>query len=285
MSLAAYLQRWQTLKPNRSGDQVSPHKMCLLYAVIDLIEQGLIKNNRIVFNAALCARFTYYFDQLKTSRCRNAPHLPFYYLRSSGFWHLHTYPDQEQAWSNLSSPSSRQLMKIVAYAYFDAPLFALLQSQPHRMYFRQALSANFNLSTQSHIEQTFEAHHVVTEKAVSTYQRIGQDQFRQRLIDYWQKCAVTHCSQKELLIASHIKPWRYANDQERLDTFNGILLMPHIDKAFDLGYISFDTKGKVLMSNQLKMHHSLGLHPQIHIPFTDQHQHYLHFHRKYCYRA
>ena len=51
-----------------------------------------------------------------------------------------------------------------------------------------------------------------------------------------------------MLLASHIKPWRDSNHQERLDKFNGLLLLANLDKAFDLGFISFDDSGKVPIS-------------------------------------
>ena len=40
-----------------------------------------------------------------------------------------------------------------------------------------------------------------------------------------------------ILIASHIKPWRVSNNNERLDVYNGLLLLPNLDKLFDKGYI------------------------------------------------
>ncbi|MFY8062388.1 MAG: HNH endonuclease [Usitatibacteraceae bacterium] len=43
----------------------------------------------------------------------------------------------------------------------------------------------------------------------------------------------------ELLVASHIKPWRDSSDRERLDSCNGLLLATHIDKAFDRYLLSF----------------------------------------------
>ncbi|MDC0682621.1 HNH endonuclease signature motif containing protein [Sorangium atrum] len=42
-----------------------------------------------------------------------------------------------------------------------------------------------------------------------------------------------------LLRASHIKPWADCEtDAERLDVYNGILLAPHLDAAFDRGFIT-----------------------------------------------
>lgn len=91
-----------------------------------------------------------------------------------------------------------------------------------------------------------------TAKESLVQSRIGQGQFRAALIEYWQCCSVTGYTQVELLKASHIKPWRYASNQERLNVFNGLLLLPNLDTCFDLGLISFDDEGKILISSQLR---------------------------------
>ncbi|MCM8621313.1 MAG: HNH endonuclease [Candidatus Accumulibacter sp.] len=90
---------------------------------------------------------------------------------------------------------------------------------------------------------------VTTEAERLTVQRVGQDIFRQSLIDYWQgRCAVTGLDVVPLLRASHIKPWAAcASDAERLDVFNGLLLAPHLDALFDGGWISFDGDGEVMV--------------------------------------
>ncbi|KAF0106267.1 MAG: hypothetical protein FD146_2694 [Anaerolineaceae bacterium] len=81
--------------------------------------------------------------------------------------------------------------------------------------------------------------------------RIGQGQFRAELVEYWQGCSVTGCSNIELLRASHIKPWRDSSNSERLDKYNGLLLIPSLDACFDLGLISFSEEGNILLSSEL----------------------------------
>ena len=54
-----------------------------------------------------------------------------------------------------------------------------------------------------------------------------------------------------LLIASHIKPWRLANNEERLSVENGILLSPLYDKLFDKGLLTFDKNMRVVLSDKL----------------------------------
>lgn len=92
-----------------------------------------------------------------------------------------------------------------------------------------------------------------TEAERLVIQRVGQDIFRQSLIDYWQgRCAVTGLDFVPLLRASHVKPWAQCeSDAERLDVFNGLLLAPQLDALFDGGWISFDDDGGVLVSPEL----------------------------------
>jgi predicted restriction endonuclease len=60
-------------------------------------------------------------------------------------------------------------------------------------------------------------------------------------------------------VASHIKPWRASDNTERLDTYNGLLLLPNLDKAFDLGFITFTERGRIIVSNQLEESGKLGI--------------------------
>lgn len=93
----------------------------------------------------------------------------------------------------------------------------------------------------------------VTEVDRLVKQRIGQDIFRDSLLEYWDgKCALTGLSIKTLLRASHIKPWASCTENhERLSVYNGILLSPNFDAAFDSGLISFQDDGELIVSNQL----------------------------------
>lgn len=87
-----------------------------------------------------------------------------------------------------------------------------------------------------------------TERQAVIRSRVGQGEFRAKLLGYWKCCAVTGAECLPLLRASHIKPWRDADNRERLDVFNGLLLAPNIDAAFDAGYVTFDAQGKIMFS-------------------------------------
>jgi len=89
-----------------------------------------------------------------------------------------------------------------------------------------------------------------TERSGLVVSRVGQGYYRQQLIEKFDgKCAVTGISIRSILIASHIVPWAYANDHERLDVNNGILLSPLYDALFDKCYISFDQFGHIMFDN------------------------------------
>ncbi|MEZ5534840.1 MAG: HNH endonuclease [Thiolinea sp.] len=114
-------------------------------------------------------------------------------------------------------------------------------------------------------------------------QRIGQNTFREALMDYWEgACAVTGITVPEMLRASHAKPWaECGSDEERLNVFNGFLLSANLDALFDRGLISFDANGKILISNQIpaQQRQLIGLTDQMklrwlapeHSPFLEWH--------------
>ena len=81
--------------------------------------------------------------------------------------------------------------------------------------------------------------------------RLGQGRFRQSLIGVWGGCAVTGCQRLEALRASHIKPWRTSTNAERLDSFNGLLLLGTLDALFDAGLITFARDGRLVCSTEL----------------------------------
>lgn len=91
-----------------------------------------------------------------------------------------------------------------------------------------------------------------TEAERMAIQRIGQDVFRDALMDYWGgRCPLTGIHERGLLRASHIVPWAECTDPQRLDVHNGLLLSALWDAAFDRGLISFADDGTVLASPQL----------------------------------
>lgn len=79
-----------------------------------------------------------------------------------------------------------------------------------------------------------EIQRTATERLVK--ERVGQDIYRAALMNYWGgTCAVTGCSLKDALRASHAKPWKdCSTDAERLNVYNGFLLTSNLDALFDI---------------------------------------------------
>jgi hypothetical protein len=93
-----------------------------------------------------------------------------------------------------------------------------------------------------------------TEKAAQILARIGQDEFRKRVLGRWRNCcAVTGSKTLEAIRASHIKPWSDCDptNGERLIADNGIPLIASLDALFDKGLISFDSSGRMIVSAKL----------------------------------
>jgi hypothetical protein len=90
-----------------------------------------------------------------------------------------------------------------------------------------------------------------TDKVTLVLARRGQGAYRERVKFFEGSCRVTGVDKPDLLIASHIKPWRDSTNEERLNGHNGLFLSPHVDKLFDSGFISFENSGEMLISPQL----------------------------------
>ncbi|WP_369742808.1 HNH endonuclease [Pseudidiomarina sp. PP-1MA] len=378
-TLEHYCQQFKDVRPNRTGGSTSPHKICMLFAVIDLIQDGLITDSRIYFDDTLKNRFALYFEQLKTPRDKLNAAFPFYYLRSSAFWHHYIKPDAQAQYDAIKTPSETSLAKTVEYAFIDVELFKLLQNPTTADKLKAAVAENLDtheagfkiwakaighsetkvdeyvvalkekvadlmildgldqpniftvydyfdvarminklrgisdatnttygglvsthvencmkalelyrayLDQLSDVEAQLDIDHIQhddsiaeTTKAVLVQARRGQGKFRERLIKQWGGCAVTGYNNISLLMASHIKPWSTSDNAERLDPYNGLLLTPNLDKAFDLHFISFNEKGRILISDALGDYYALGIHKDMQVPLKEQHLSFIEQHR------
>ena len=347
-----------------------PHKVCMLLAVMDLIEMGVITDNRVEFNDTLKQTFSIHFQRLGSASDKDTPENPFYYLQSEGFWHLQPVSGVEP--HEITGFSKHK----IAFAYLDDELFELMKSRMVRSDLRLALTQNLTrlpelylrwvlglgksertaksylgavqgiLSTMAKSQQltetgltsigSFHAYQQATtplyqlrefqekdsrgnkmysnalksfgafladlgqvevmadveeilqndalkntEKSVLVSARVGQGQFRQRLVEQWEGCAVTGYSMPAMLVASHIKPWRSATNAERLDPNNGLLLLANLDKAFDRGFISFADDGQILIADELEQPDVLGIHTDMRLAVRQQNIRYLRYHRDF----
>lgn len=114
---------------------------------------------------------------------------------------------------------------------------------------RTFLKANERNAKRSHLGQ--EPPPVIDEKtSAQIWARRGQAEFRgELLVAYEGRCAVTGCSDVDVLEAAHITPY---HEEQTYGTENGILLRADIHTLFDLFLVSIDPRdGKVVVADRL----------------------------------
>lgn len=126
-----------------------------------------------------------------------------------------------------------------------------------------------------------------TSKIIQQTIRVGQEKFRRNLLNEISFCPITGITDKRILTASHIKPWRVSNNNERLDKNNGFIFSPTIDKLFDIGLISFENNKTLLVSRALDKSNiiSVGIEPKRiyeKLPIENRVQ-YLEYHRNFIF--
>lgn len=133
----------------------------------------------------------------------------------------------------------------------------------------------------------FLPHQSETERTYLRAARCGQGKFRDNLmLRYRAQCPVTGISNKDLLVASHIKPWNVCTNVERLDPDNGILLSVMIDRLFDRGLITFGIDGTIIVSTRLSNSdvRLCGFEKIGPITLSEKNMHYMNYHRVAVFR-
>jgi putative restriction endonuclease len=150
------LQKNSKQWPAETG-HCAPYKPILLLAVIDLIAEGEITDNLIKITPELGELFASYWSLIRPvmppERRMGDLALPFYHLRSDGFWHLVPRPGKEViVKAGVAMRSISKLQENTLGARLDDDLFHLLQQEklpdedkPARTQgFRRAVVATYN---------------------------------------------------------------------------------------------------------------------------------------------
>ena len=147
MSLLEYESAFSRLNLHTVGTHTSPHKVAMLLAVTDLIEDGTLSENRIEYIESLTKAFSARFKSLKTEGDSSRPIYPYFHLRHDRFWHHCVKPGQSNRYSQLSTVTSRkQLEQHIEYAYLDEELFELLGNHSVRELLRAALLESMTIT-------------------------------------------------------------------------------------------------------------------------------------------
>lgn len=147
MSLLSYESAFSRLNLHTARTHASPHKVAMLLAVTDLIEDGTLSENRIEYSESLTKAFSARFNGLRMDGDSSRPIYPYFHLRKDEFWHHRLKPGQSESYGQLSTVTSRnQLDRHIAYAYLDDELFELLGNHTVRKLFRAALLENLTIT-------------------------------------------------------------------------------------------------------------------------------------------
>ena len=148
-------------------------------------------------------------------------------------------------------------LDIAVYNILENHLFIEKNTRGNHMYssalkqYRYYMEKNDHECAEKKLEEEIKNSSILndTEKQVIIKARIGQGKYRDNLMKkYNYHCVVTGIDIPKLLVASHIKPWRLCDNDERIDTENGLLLCANMDRLFDSGLITFTIEGNMIIS-------------------------------------
>jgi len=268
--LQVYLKKFLSLKVDRSKGYPAPHKPVLLLAILQMMDQGLIRDNQIAITPELVLEFKDLFHILADPRATSNFALPFYHLKSSGFWHLRTCAGAEIVLtSSHSIKSFSQLKQVVAYAYFDTQLFELLIDPVARAWFQSALMQKYfpgktlNASVQPGLFDTI-SEQILSEPAFIYQNQVATADEEELFVRggvfkrvvpaiYNHTCCisgmrVTVTRSVQMIDACHIVPF----SESRNDTIsNGISLCPNLHRAFDRFLITIDSDYRMRMAKDV----------------------------------
>lgn len=140
MSLERYIEKFQRLKTAVVKGRARPHKPILLLAIISMVENNRIEKNQIFYDQPLLELFQRYFQIVRSDDDALNPLLPFFHLRSDGFFHHKVSQGQSAVYKAIQTPKSvKQLSEVIAHAFLDDELYVHLQDMEARTILRETL--------------------------------------------------------------------------------------------------------------------------------------------------
>lgn len=265
----AVVGRWSASTMHRA-----PHKALLLLSVADLYAANLMRANLIQLTDDLVQLFNRYWTVIMGWGAQTTIALPFFHMRSEGFWHLVAKPGQESIISTSKQMRSiTRMRETILGAVLDEDLHMLLLSPTAREQLRNVLiEKNFANGLHAELIQQGVAgpeiiaysedllEHARTgtgeePKVHGTREQIVRTQgFRRAVVlAYDNRCAI--CGIRVItpegytaVDAAHIVPWRLSHDD---DPRNGLALCRLCHWAFDTGLVGVSSRYTLLASSQL----------------------------------
>ena len=222
----------------------------MLLAVLELAERGAMNSNRIPYERTL-EGFAAYFEVVRDGSDHCLAYLPFLYLRSDGFWHLHPLPG-ETVRDRPTSHSS--ITDTIEYAFVDPDLHALLLDPNVRSALRRALIEAWFPDDEDALRHLIDRRRVSNEYENTLRQGEGQrpratppddavrdPAFRRLVLEaYDYRCAASGWrlfvpEGPVLTEAAHLIPFAETHDDRPQ---NGIALTPTFHRALDARLIA-----------------------------------------------
>lgn len=255
--LDRYLRAFRSLNVNRTGGRASPHKPCMLLAVLGLAEAGDLARNEIRFEPALLERYAKFFAVVESATDHPNPNFPFFHLTREGFWHLQPLAGREAVVESMDSARSiSAITSNIAWASLDPELHALALQQDSRSALREELVVAWFGSYRPQLEQVLqeERGNDHYEKALRegvtskvglmgerTPEPVRSAAFRRVVNEnYDYRCAATGWriilpDSRVMVEAAHLIPFAESYDD---DPRNGISLVPSFHWALDAKVIA-----------------------------------------------
>ena len=314
-NLGKYLKSFKTLNRANTVYGKAPHKPILLISIIELIEKGIINDNRVYVNADLVGGFLENWRLLVSSA--NTPDFtqPFYYLQSEKV-------DGQQLWLlqpklgcqiNAHIKSVNKLIEVLDFGYFSNELYVSLSDPKSRSVIKSLLIDTYFPETKLHFIQNkakgegyiHDLADFILNEPEAQYKRIliqtEEDIFVRgslfkKLVPkvYDSTCSFSGMRLEStfahsFIDACHIKPFSISNE----DTVNnGIALCPNLHRAFDRGLVSISNDYKIIISHHITENHAYSLKQlegrSIRLPFGKLHYpslENLQWHRQHIFKS
>lgn len=130
-----YKTAFSGLHTAQSHGKPAPHKALLLLTVIDMVESGQIRDNRIELTDQL--------EQHFIGLSKKYIGMPYYHMQHEGFWHLIPKDGHGVFKSSQVRYSKTWLNNEFSHAQLDAELFELLQNDGVRAQLRVLLISTY----------------------------------------------------------------------------------------------------------------------------------------------
>ncbi|MGI9306608.1 MAG: HNH endonuclease [Gammaproteobacteria bacterium] len=118
---------------------------------------------------------------------------------------------------------------------------------------KQAFEIENKMSGKKHAAPPENAGREGKETRGMTIKRVNQGFFRDAILaSYESQCCITGIGIREVLVASHIKPWAQCDSKEKLNPRNGLCLNALHDRAFDRGLMTVTADFRVKISEKIK---------------------------------